>query len=199
MDMRVFGIDVSDEQIAMAETAAQRESLDVDFSVAGAEALPFGESSMEVVTANQCWIYFDLDRTIPEVCRVLAPDGVLVVSHFSFLPRLDPIVAASEALVLKHNPDWAGADWDGYLPAEPRWSRASLSLTGFFTYDEAIPFTRESWRGRMRALRGIAASLTPEQVAQFDQEHNAMLEDMADETFTILHRIHAQIFTTKSS
>ena len=39
-----------------------------------------------------------------------------------------------------------------------------LELVGLFVYEEAIPFTRESWRGRMRALRGIAASLTADQV-----------------------------------
>ena len=197
MDLQVYGIDVADAQIAMARSAAQREGLDIDFSVASAESLPFAQASMDVITANQCWIYFDLDRTIPELCRVLEPDGLLVVSHFSFLPRLDPIVAASEALVLQHNPDWGGADWDGYLPAEPRWSREALNLVGFFTYDEAIPFTRESWRGRMRALRGIAASLTPDQVAAFDAEHDQLLAELADDHFTILHRIHAQVFSPK--
>jgi SAM-dependent methyltransferase len=198
MGLHVCGVDVSEAQIAMARSAAHREKLDIEFSVAGAEALPFPDASQEVVTANQCWMYFDLARTIPEVCRVLIPGGSLVVSHFSFLPTLDPVVAASEALVLQHNPDWGGADWNGYLPAEPRWSRNAFDLTGFFTYDEAIPFTRESWRGRMRALRGIAASLTPEQVDAFDREHESMLEGMVDEDFTIAHRIHAQIFTPKS-
>ena len=62
---------------------------------------------------------------------------------------------------------------------------------------KAITFSQESWRGRMRALRGIAASLTPEQVTAFDEEHAAMLAGMVDQHFPILHRIHAQIFTPK--
>ena len=192
---RVSGIDLSEAQIRMARHAALREGLDVDFQVAEAEALPFASGSFEVVSACQCWWYFDLDRALPEVCRVLRPDGRLVVSYFSFLPRLDPVVAASEALVLKFNPDWSGADWDGYTNPQPGWSESGFRLVGLFEYDEGVPFTRESWRGRMRALRGIAASLSEDEIAAFDREHERLLDDLAPEKFLILHRIHAQIFS----
>jgi SAM-dependent methyltransferase len=192
--VQASGIDLSQAQIAMATLSAEREGLQIDYQVAGAELLPFTDDSFDVVTANQCWMYFDLGRTIPEVCRVLKPNGCLVVSHFSFMPHLDPIVRASEKLVLKHNSEWGGADWDGYLAPEPSWSTAAFELTGFFTYDEQIPFTLESWRGRMRALRGIAASLDNDQVAEFDREHEALLKTLAGDEFDIWHRIHAQIF-----
>ena len=178
----------------MARAAAAREQLRISFQQAAAEAIPFADDSFDVVTANQCWMYFDLKKTIPEVLRVLKPQGLLLVSHFSFMPRLDPIAAASEALVLEYNPDWSGADWDGVLPAEPTWAREAFELVGLFVYDEQIPFTRESWRGRMRALRGIAASLTDEEVAAFDTEHDTLLTGLAGETFDVCHRIHAHIF-----
>lgn len=193
----VSGLDRSPGQLEMARAAANREGVSIDFKQGSAESLPFDPSSFDVVTANQCWMYFDLKRTIPEVLRVLAPDGRLLVSHFSFLPRLDPLVAASEALVLEHNPDWSGADWDGVLPAEPSWSLKSFELVGLFVYDEAIPFTRESWRGRMRALRGIAASLSEAEVAAFDQAHEAMLSERVPNDFDVLHRIHAHIFRAR--
>jgi len=192
------GSDVSEAQIAMAISSAEREGLKIDYQVAGAESLPYADDSFDVVTANQCWMYFDLSKTIPEVCRVLKPGGCLLVSHFSFMPRLDPIVAASERLVLEHNPDWGGADWSGHLAAEPDWSIDTFELIGFFAYDEQIPFTRESWRGRMRALRGIAASLNSDQVAAFDREHEALLEQLTGNEFQIWHRIHSQIFRPRS-
>lgn len=196
---RVSGIDISDGQIAMARQAAAREGLQVDYAVASAELLPFSDRRFDVLTANQCWMYFDLEKAIPEVCRVLKPGGVLLVSHFSFMPGLDEIVRASEQLVLQHNPDWGGADWDGHLPAEPRWSTRAFELTDFFFYDEEIPFTRESWRGRMRALRGIAASLTAEHVEDFDREHDRLLRSLGAESFPVWHRIHAQAFRVKST
>lgn len=194
----VCGLDVSEGQLEMAAAAAARDGQSIDFRLGSAESLPFDASSFDVVSANQCWMYFDLKQTIPEVLRVLTPHGSLLVSHFSFMPRLDRVVAASEALVLEHNPDWSGADWDGVLPAEPAWSVQAFELVGLFVYDEAIPFTRESWRGRMRALRGIAASLSEKEVAAFDQAHEVMLNGMVPEEFHVQHRVHAQIFKPRN-
>jgi SAM-dependent methyltransferase len=194
----VAGIDVSAEQIAMAQNAARQEVLSIDFRVAVAEDIPHSERSFDVVTANQCWLYFDTTRAIPQVCRVLAPTGRLLVSYFSFMPRLDAVAQASEALVLKYNPDWNGADWDGVIAPVPNWSAEHFELVGMFVYDEQIPFTRESWRGRMRALRGIAASLSPEQVSAFDAEHDTLLGSLAGDEFDVWHRIHAHIFVPRA-
>ncbi len=188
------GVDVSSEQVATARRLARGEGLDVDFRVASAEETPFDAASFDVATANQCWLYFDRARTIPELRRILVPDGLLVVSHFSWLPRQDPIARASEELVLRFNPDWSAADWDGRIPARPGWSREDFELRAMFFYDEPVPFTRESWRGRIRACRGTGASLRDEEIRAFDREHAALLERVAGETFTILHRIDAHVF-----
>ena len=48
-------------------------------------------------------------------------------------------------------------------------------------------FTRQAWHGRMRACRGVGASLSPEQLAQWDAEHRALLERIAPEEFDVLH------------
>lgn len=191
---RVSGADVSEHQIAEARRLAETDGLEIDFRVGPAEEIPFDAGSFDVVSANQCWLYFDMARAIPEVRRVLTPDGLLMVSHFTFLPRLDPIARASEALVLEHNPDWSAADWHGRIPARPGWSRDHFDLRAMFYYDEPIAFTRESWRGRFRALRGIGASLTAPQVEAFDRDHERLLRKIAPERFTVLHRIDAHIF-----
>jgi len=146
-----------------------------------------------VVTANQCWLYFDRDRAVAEVKRLLAPNGVLVVSHFTYLPRLDPVARQTEELVLRFNPQWTAAAWSGDVPAIPRWVRGDFTLAGSFVYDEEIPFTRESWRGRMRACRGVGAALSPAEVERFDQEHASMLSACTPERFHVLHRLNAHL------
>ena len=50
-----------------------------------------------------------------------------------------------------------------------------------------IPFTHESWNGRMKACRGIGASLTEKEISMWEQEHRTLLEHIAPNEFDILH------------
>ena len=188
--VRVLGTDLATEQIEMARSLCRDHAR---FEVAPSQTQPVADASQDVVTASQCWLYFPQPDTLNEVARVLRPRGALVICHFSFLPREDAIAAASEAVVLRHNPDWTGADWDG-VPDPMTTLDPRFDLRSFFWFDEDVPFTAESWRGRMRALRGIAAALSPTEVAAFDRDHAAMLKELAGDRFTVRHRVDARIF-----
>ena len=122
-----------------------------------------------------------------------AYSGRLVTSHFNWLPRIDGIAGASEKLILKFNPSWLAADFDGAVAPVPDWTPTDVVLEGFFWFDVDVPFDRRSWRGRIRASRGIGASLPPAQVQAFDKEHAALLDRIAPEMFTIKHRVDARI------
>ncbi len=191
---RVSGTDISAEQVKMAATLAERDGLKIDFAQAPAEKQPFGYHEFDVITANQCWLYFDKNLVIPEVKRLLKPGGVLVTSHFSWLPRLDETARKSEELIIKFNPQWTAADYSGEIPAFPKWAEGKFRLKGMFYYDEAIHFDIEGWRGRIRACRGVGAALSEEEVLKFDQEHEKILKQRGQESFTVLHRIDAHIF-----
>ena len=54
-------------------------------------------------------------------------------------------------------------------------------------YKLKVPFTRESWNGRMKACRGVGASLAPEEVVKWESEHLALLEEIAPQEFEVLH------------
>jgi SAM-dependent methyltransferase len=193
----VAGIDIAEGQLAMARKLAAEAGSVVDFRCAPAEATPFVDGAFDRVTANQCWLYFDTARAILETRRLLAAGGLLVTSHFSWLPLVDPVARASEALILKHNPDWTGAGYAAEIPLIPRWAAADFRVRAMFMYDEPIAFTRESWRGRIRANRAIGAALSPEAVAAFDAEHDALLRSSVGERFTVLHRLDAHLLEFK--
>ncbi|MCA9261154.1 MAG: class I SAM-dependent methyltransferase, partial [Planctomycetales bacterium] len=191
----VTGVDVSSGQLAEARALADNEGLDVEFIETPAENLPWRNATFDVATANQCWLYFDRERVLTELRRVLKPHGLVMTSHFSWLARRDPIACRTEQLVLKFNPQWTAADWSGIVPPCPEWAAGRLQLRAMFYYDEPIPFTRESWRGRIRACRGIGAELSPHEVAAFDEAHARLLEETVPEHFTVLHRIDAHLFS----
>ncbi len=194
---KVAGIDISAEQIAQAKQAATQANLNIDFRVSPAETTPFKNNSFNVITANQCWLYFDTEKAIAEVKRLLIKDGLLMISLFSWLPRVDPIAYASEQLILKHNSVWNGNDYDGYIEPLPEWARGDFNLKGFFYFDVPVAFTQESWRGRIRACRGVAASLNAAETKTFDKEHAELLQKIAPEQFTILHRVAARVMVVR--
>ena len=74
------------------------------------------------------------------------------------------------------------------------WAQPHFDVRAMFYYDEPIPFTREAWQGRLRACRGVGASLTAEELARFDAAHEELLRRIAPEEFTVLHRIDAHFF-----
>ena len=189
----VAATDISAAQIEAAQRLAAREGLAIDFRVAPAEEPPFAEHRFDVATANQCFVYFDKGRTIAALRRVLAPGGRLVTSHFNWLPKVDRVAAASEALILKFNPDWQAAGFDGHIAPLPKWVTPDIALEGYFVFDADVPFTRDAWRGRIRASRGVGASLSADAVAAFDREHAALLAAIAPPEFSIRHRVDARI------
>ncbi len=81
------------------------------------------------------------------------------------------------------------------MPVYPEWYDERLTLEAMFYYDEEIPFTHESWRGRIRASRGISATLDTEAVARFDSEHEELLKKLVPDSFGVLHRIDAHMFS----
>ena len=71
------------------------------------------------------------------------------------------LVEATENLIKQHNPKWGGHGWHGI---HTKWF-ADLRSAGFvgiesFSFDVEVPYTREAWRGRIRACRGIGATLS---------------------------------------
>lgn len=193
----VTGVDSSANQIAQARKLAEQESIHISFHVRRAEEIDFEESSFDVVTAGQAWIYFDSARVVPTVLRVLVHEGFLALTHVQWLPGKDEIARQTEALVLKYNPDWTGAGYKGNISPMLKSLKDDFDLKTFHVMNEAIGFTRESWRGRIRACRGIGATLSQDEIARFDDEHQQLLDTIAPKNFTVLHQIAVQIFARK--
>jgi SAM-dependent methyltransferase len=194
---KVTGVDISEGQVAAARRLCAEEGLRVEFLVRPAEDTQLSKGSFDVVTAGQSWLYFDRDRMVAEVKRLLAPSGKLMTCHIGWLPRQDPVAKQTEELILKYNPDWTAADLSGEVPACPSWIGDDFLVTGFFVYQEAIPFSRESWRGRIRACRGVGAEMGAEEIKAFDAELDRLLQNATAETFTVLHWIDAHVLSPR--
>ena len=105
----------------------------------------------------------------------------------AWLPYEDAIAGQSEALVLNYNPQWSGCGEVRHFIEVPEVYKEWFELESQDVFDLRVPFTRETWNGRMRACRGIGASLPAAEADCFEQEHQRLLEQIAPERFEILH------------
>jgi ubiquinone/menaquinone biosynthesis C-methylase UbiE len=67
-------VQATDPDPAMLEIL-EREVPGVRTAEAGAEEIPLGDASVDAVIAGQAFHWFDLDRALPEIARVLRPGG----------------------------------------------------------------------------------------------------------------------------
>ncbi len=181
------GTDISPEQIGQAKRLAAENGMQIEFAAASAEDTAFPDGAFDVVTACQCYWYFDPARAYPNIARMLKPEGTLILLYMGWLAAEDPIAGASEALVLKYNPGWTGAGDTRHPITPPDEALNSFTVQEQIVYDLPVHFTRQAWHGRMRACRGVGASLSSEQLALWDAEHRALLERLAPEEFDVLH------------
>jgi ubiquinone/menaquinone biosynthesis C-methylase UbiE len=89
-DVRLTGIDLSKEMLAIATARAAELSRDVDLRQGDAHALPFADATFDTVvcTFGLCAIP-DIDTALDQMTRVLRPGGtLLLVDHVASTSRI---------------------------------------------------------------------------------------------------------------
>lgn len=158
-----------------------------------AEATGLPSRSFDVVTAGQCWHWFDRPQAVTEIGRVLVDGGRLIIAHFDWLPLSGNVVTMTERLIEQYNPQWHLGNTSGLYPP---WL-TDVAEGGFadietFSFDLDVFYTHEAWRGRIRASAGVGASLPADLVTQFDADLRAELAQYwSREPLTVPHRVWA--------
>lgn len=191
---RVTGLDPAREQIAEAERLDRAAGVAVEYVVAKAEATTLPDHAFNVVTAGQCWYWFDRPRVGTEIRRLLLGGGRLIIANFDRLAHTDNVVEATDRLLRAHSPRLTPRRTNGIYPD---WL-TDMASAGFgrletFSFDVALVYTHEAWRGRIRASAGVGAILPPEKVAQFDAELATLLSQRFPEPLSVPHRVWAAI------
>ena len=191
--VRFVGVDISPNQTEMARELSQ--GLPIEYVNSPVEEINFAPETFDAVTACQCFWYFDRSALLPKLHQALKPGGKFAILSMYWLPYQSKIASQSERLVLKYNPEWTGGGlrrknrFEQRTQTRMKWAKPLFEVKRRMFYCEGLPFTRESWHGRMLACRGIgASSLSSEKIAAFEQKHSAYLNTLP-EKFTIPHQI----------
>ena len=65
------GTDISPEQIEQAKLLSGEAGMDIDYLAVSTEDIDFPEGSFDVITACQCFLYFDHDKVMPKLAKLL--------------------------------------------------------------------------------------------------------------------------------
>jgi SAM-dependent methyltransferase len=191
---RVTGLDPAWPMLEQAGELDRAAGVAIRYICAKAEDTGLPDSVLDVVSAGQCWHWFERGRVAAECRRLLRGGGCVLIAHFDYLPLPGSMAEAAEALIRKHNPAWRLLGATGIYPS---WF-ADLSGAGFiglesFTFDLDQPYSHEAWRGRIRASAGITV-LDPEAVARFDDDHAALLQQhFPQQPLQVPHRVFALV------
>jgi SAM-dependent methyltransferase len=189
----VTALDPAGPMLAQAAARAKEAGLALRTIEGKAESTGLPDAAFDLVIAGQCWHWFDRPRAAAEARRVLAPGGTLMMAHFDWLSFPVNVVHATETLILRYSPEWQGARKSApYAPWYLDLRGGGFAGIESFSFEIDVPYTHEGWRGRIRASAGVAASLAPEKVAEFDTEHAAMLaRDFPADPLSVPHRCWA--------
>ena len=191
----VTGVDIAPDMLRQARHQDTALGLDIAYRVAPAEDTGLPGQAWDVVSAGQCWHWFDRPRAAAEAHRLLVGGGALVICYRDYSTAPGSMGAASDELVRAHHPDWplvGGSYGDAAWSAELESAGSDHPDTIGFDID--VPFTHEAWRGRMRSSNGVGASLTEAEVAAFDADLARLLrERFPAEPLVVPHRIWAVI------
>lgn len=189
------GLDPSADLMAQAARQDAAAGATVTYVVGAAEETGLPPSSFDLITAGQCWWWFDADRALAEARRALRPDGALALCSFDWIPEPGNVVDRTERLIRDHNPEWTMSGRNGLHPEFDD----DLDRGGFVDVRSAwisldVEYSHADWRGRIRASAGVGASLSEAQVERFDIDlADLLLADFPADPLQVPHRLYIAV------
>lgn len=196
----VSGVDVAGPLLVQAQRLDQEAGVEIEYVEAPAEATGLPDGAFDVVSAGQCWHWFDRPAVAREVARLLKAGGSVVIAHFDWLAVPGNAVGGTQEIILRYTPPgdpahgpWRFAKGTGVYP---QWL-TDLQEAGFtgietFSFDVQISYSHEAWVGRVRASGPVAGTLDEAGVQACAQELTAMLaQRFPEDPLTIPHRVWA--------
>ena len=85
----------------------------IDYVQAPAESTGLPSGAFDLVSAGQCWHWFDRAAAAREVARLLTRGGSVVIAHFDWLAIPGGVVDATQQIIVRYTPpgDPAHAPW----------------------------------------------------------------------------------------
>jgi ubiquinone/menaquinone biosynthesis C-methylase UbiE len=161
----VIGIDPSKELIHYANELNRSKNYKIPYVLASSENTGLQDSQFDIVTVMRAWHWFDRDKAILEIKRVLKEKGTLIVVDSGFLNRTG-VVEETFGVLSKYvsgglKPAGAKAQSKQRINGFPvewfdEWKNSGFELSDFYRLNYSVTFSKEEWIERIESVSWLA-------------------------------------------
>lgn len=161
----VVGVEPSAELLAQAKALNKTKNFTIPYLEGAAEASGLKDSQFDIVTVMRAWHWFDRERAIQELKRILKPKGVLIVIDSGFLTGSTVVQKTFEVLskyveggLKPAGSKAASRQRINGFPVEwfDEWQTNGLELCDFYKLKYRISFSRQEWVERIESVSWLA-------------------------------------------
>lgn len=166
----IIGIEPSQELIEQAKVLNITKNYRIPYRQGTAECTGLAGSQYDMVTVMRAWHWFDREKAINEIRRILKPNGKLLVIDSGFLSEHAVVQKTFEVLsqYVEGGVKPAGSKADAKqringFPVEwfEEWHLGGLELQDFFKLNYTVSFTKQTWVERMRSVSWLVSLEEP--------------------------------------
>jgi ubiquinone/menaquinone biosynthesis C-methylase UbiE len=157
----VLGVEPEINLINAAKVQDQIHNYSISYLNSAAEEINLPNHSFDIVTALRAWHWFDRDKVLEEVKRLLKSEGYLIVIHAIFVPHLSEEaqqtldIIRSSGVDMKPAGSMAGtAERRNGFPTNwfEEWEAADLQVVDEWQNNYDLSYTIDEWCGKVKSL-----------------------------------------------
>ncbi|PSL42981.1 methyltransferase family protein [Salsuginibacillus halophilus] len=199
----VTGVEPSAELIAEAKSIDESEDMNINYICNFAESTDLQSAAFDCATVLRAWHWFDRQKTMDEIKRLLQPGGKLLVMDSGFTSK-SKIISDTAEIVKSYMPDGkikpAGSKADASqlihsFPVEwfEEWKQGGFDLKETYKFNYTVSFSNESWCGRVGSLSWLTNFDEYQKQEVLDKIYTHLTNEFGDVEHHIQHGCYVAI------
>jgi 2-polyprenyl-3-methyl-5-hydroxy-6-metoxy-1,4-benzoquinol methylase len=202
----VVGVEPSNELIQEAKEIDTKEGYMIKYVNAFSESTTLSEDTYDYITVLRAWHWFDSEKTLTEIKRILKDNGSLIVMDSGFISKSKVIVDTLE-IIKGHMSNGklrsAGSKANSKqmingFPVEwfKEWQEHQFDLQEIYKFNYNVTFTNEEWCGRVGSLSWLSCFDEKERHNILDQIYTHLDKEFKGIKHKILHGCYIAVLNS---
>ncbi|WP_216830330.1 class I SAM-dependent methyltransferase [Alkalihalobacterium elongatum] len=199
----VIGVEPSVELIKEAKVIDKSVGVEINYVNTYAESTTLESNMFDYITVLRAWHWFDRQKTIEEIKRVLKDNGTLLIMDSGFMSKSKVITNTLE-IVKAHMPNRrlkpAGSKAESKqlinsFPIEwfNEWKQNGFDLKETYKFEYTVSFSNEEWCGRVGSLSWLSGFDKSTQNNILDEIYRHLEKEFGDVKHNIQHGCYVTI------